>query len=286
MIPAGLTPASARRRIADQLARQGSDEAAIDARLLVRLACGIDPALPGSAADTPLSSTDTERLGELVARRIAHEPIARIMGSREFRGLDFALNAACLVPRPDTETLVDVAFDLLPSHRPARILDLGTGPGTLLLAILSERPDARGIGIDCSPLAIEAARGNALSLGLAARATFHVGDWASGLADAFDLIVSNPPYIPSGVCETLAPEVRDHDPRLALDGGSDGLDCYRTILRQAPALLAPDGHVLLELGIGQAGSVATIARHHGLMVAGLRSDLGGIPRALTLRMGS
>ena len=285
MIPAGLSPRAARRWIADHLAGLGSDEAEIDARLLVRMASGIDPALPGSAAEAPLGGDETTRLGDLVARRSAHEPMARIAGLREFRGLDFLLNEACLVPRPDTETLVDVALDLLPAERPARILDLGTGPGTLVLAILSERPGDHGVGIDAAERAIEAARANARALGLASRSVFHVGDWATGLAGPFDLVVSNPPYIPSPVCDTLAPEVRDHDPRLALDGGGDGLDAYRTILEQAGPLLAEGGHVLLELGIGQAGDVARMARTNGLAVCGLRSDLNGIPRALTLIRG-
>ena len=282
MIPEGLSPRSARRWVADHLARLGSDEAEIDARLLVRLASGIDPALPGSAAEAPLGADETVRLGELVSRRSAHEPMARIIGSREFHGLDFQLNEACLVPRPDTETLVEVALDVLPADRPARILDLGTGPGTLLLAILSNRPGDNGVGIDAAERAIEAARANARALGLGSRSVFHVGDWAAGLAGPFDLIVSNPPYIPSRVCETLAPEVRDHDPRLALDGGDDGLDAYRVIVQQSGMLLADGGHILLELGIGQAGDVARIARTSGLTVRGLRSDLNGIPRALTL----
>jgi release factor glutamine methyltransferase len=268
--------------VARHLAVAGSDEAALDARLLVRLVTGIDPALPGEAADTALTEPQAAELTRLLARRVAHEPMARILGRREFHGLDLTLNEACLVPRPDTETLVELALELLPPDRPARLLDLGTGPGTLLLAILAERRAAFGIGLDRSARAISAARANAEALGLADRSAFVVGDWSAALAGRFDLVISNPPYIPSATCETLAPEVRDHDPRLALDGGDDGLAAYRTIAAAARDLVAPGGHLMLELGIGQAGQVAVLSRTEGLTVVALRSDLAGIPRALLL----
>ncbi len=282
MIEPGIPLREARRRLAKAFAEAGIAEADLDARLIVRHACGVDPAHPGAAADVLLDTATAGRLAGFAKRRLAREPVARILGEREFHGLGLALNAACLIPRDDTEAVVAAALDAIPRHRESRILDLGTGPGTILLAILTERPMARGFGIDASDEALCAARANAAKLGVAARATFATGNWTEGLEGPFDLIVSNPPYIPTGVCERLSPEVRDHDPRLALDGGAEGLDAYRVILGDASRLLVPGGAVVLELGIGQAHPVAAIARDAGLAVRALRSDLAGIPRALVL----
>lgn len=282
MIEAGTPLREARKRLARAFAEAGIAEAELDARLIVRHACGVDPAHPGAAADALLDVAAADRLAGLAHRRLAGEPVARILGEREFHGLSFTLNAACLIPRDDTEALVSAALDAIPREREARILDLGTGPGTILLAILAERPLARGLGIDLSEQALAAARANARALGLGARAVFATGNWTSGLDGPFDLIASNPPYIPSADCERLDREVRDHDPRLALDGGADGLGAYRAILGGARRLLAPGGTVALELGIGQAHPVAAIARAAGLAIKALRSDLAGIPRALVL----
>jgi release factor glutamine methyltransferase len=279
----GLSAREARKLLARALEEKGLQEADLDARVLVRHATGIDPALPGLAAEKTLEAPQIERLREAAHRRLSREPVARILGRREFHGLDFALNPACLVPRPDTETIVDAALVLLPASAPVRILDLGTGPGTILLALLAERPLAEGLGIDRSAEALEAARTNAEALGLGARVRFAQGDWTEGLDGPFDLVVSNPPYIPSATCLALDPEVRDHDPRLALDGGLDGLDAYRLILGGIGRVLTPAGRVVLELGIGQAAPVAAIALSHGFVVAGLHSDLAGIPRALVLQ---
>lgn len=278
-----LTVRDARRVLARAFAAGGVDEAELDARVLVRHATGLDPALPGAASDGMLGAAAATLIEGLAGRRLAGEPVARILGRREFHGHDFVLNAACLVPRPDTETVVAAALERLAGDGEARVLDLGTGPGTILLALLAERPAAQGLGLDRSAEALEAARLNAAALGLADRARFAESDWAAAARGRFDLIVSNPPYIPSATCDGLAREVREHDPRLALDGGPDGLDAYRAILAVAPGLLTPGGHVVLELGIGQAAAVAAIARDHGFGVAGLRSDLAGVPRALVLR---
>lgn len=273
---------AARAGLAARFRVAGIEEPEADARVLVRHVTGVDPALPGLAAQRPLAADEAETVEALAARRLAREPVARIVGEREFFGLALALNAACLVPRPDTETVVEAALAVLPAGCPLRVLDLGTGPGTILLAILHERPNAQGLGIDLSAEALEAARANAAALGLAGRADFRQGDWTIGLDGAFDLIISNPPYIPSLDCETLQAEVRAHDPRLALDGGPDGLVAYRAILAAAGPLLAPGGHVVLEIGIGQAMDVARLAREAGLSLKGLASDLAGIPRALVL----
>lgn len=280
MIPAGTSLGAARRLAAERLVAAGIEEGSSEARLLLKLATGRDAALPGAAADTFLDAAEAARASTLVARRLAREPVARIIGTGSFHGLDLALNAACLIPRDDTEALVVAALDLLPARGPARILDLGVGPGTVLLALLSERPQATGLGIDLSAEALDAARENARTHGLADRAVFAQGYWTEGLAASFDLIVSNPPYIPVADCDRLAPEVALHDPRLALDGGADGLDAYRAVFTGAGQVLNPGGHVAVEIGIGQAPDVARIARACGFRLARLVSDLAGIPRAL------
>jgi release factor glutamine methyltransferase len=283
VIPAGTTLAAARRLLADRLAAAGIDDAGTEARHLLKLATGRDAALPGAAAETCLDAGEAACASGLAARRLAREPLARIAGQGTFHGLDFALNAACLVPRDDTEALVDAALRLLPPGEPAEILDLGVGPGTVLLTLLTERPQARGLGVDLSPEALQAARTNAQALGLADRAAFAEGRWTEGLAGAFDLIVSNPPYIPARDCDVLDPEVTLHDPRLALDGGADGLDAYRAIFSGIGEVLKPGGHVAVEIGIGQAPDVTAIACACGFRLQRLASDLAGIPRALVFR---
>jgi release factor glutamine methyltransferase len=280
---AGASVREARRLVAACFAAAGLDEADLDARVLVRHVAAVDPALPGAGSDRRLDEAEAAALVALAERRLAREPIARILGRREFHGHELMLNPACLVPRPDTEAIVEAALDLLPAGQEARILDLGTGPGTILLALLAARPRARGLGIDRSAEALAAAAGNAEALGLAERAAFAEGDWGRGVEGTFDLVVSNPPYIPSATCDGLEPEVRDFEPRLALDGGADGLAAYRAILADGRRLIAPGGHLVFELGIGQAGEVASLARDHGFAVCGLRSDLAGVPRALLLR---
>lgn len=280
----GQSLRAARASLAARLREAGIEEPEADARVLIRHATGADPALPGAAAERVLEPAECAALEALAVRRLAREPVARIVGTREFFGLPLTLNAACLVPRPDTETVVEAALARLPKDRPVRALDLGTGPGTILLAILSERPQAEGLGIDLSEEALVAARANAQALGLAGRVDFRRGDWMTGVVGPFELIVSNPPYIPSADCETLQAEVRDHDPRLALDGGPDGLAAYRAICAAAGPLLKPGGHLVLELGIGQAMAVARLGREAGLSLAGLASDLAGIPRALVFSL--
>ncbi|KAF0125839.1 MAG: release factor glutamine methyltransferase [Xanthobacteraceae bacterium] len=284
MITAGTSFAEARRLAAARLVTAGVDDAALEARLLLKIASGIDVALPTAAASGCLDAEQAGRFDHLLERRIAREPLARITGHGEFHGLDLALNPACLIPRDDTEAIVEAALALLPPGVPARVLDLGVGPGTILLAILSERPAATGVGIDLSEEALAAARANAGALGLADRAAFRRGRWTEGLDGTFDLVVSNPPYIPSADCDGLEPEVALHDPRLALDGGADGLDAYRAILGDAARLLAPGGHVVFEIGMGQAPDVVRLAATHGFRLAGLRSDLSAIPRALAFRL--
>lgn len=209
---------------------------------------------------------------------MAGESVARILGEREFYGLAFGLDAATLEPRPDTELLVDLALAALPAG--GRLLDLGTGTGCILLALLSELPAASGLGVDIQPDAVATARLNARQLGLERRAEFREGDWGAGIAERFGLVVSNPPYIPEGDIPGLDPEVRLHDPVAALAGGEDGLAAYRVLARQLPDLLAPGGAFALEVGAGQAESVAGLMAAQGLSDIQVRADLGGIGRCV------
>jgi release factor glutamine methyltransferase len=256
----------------------------LDARILVGHAVGLDHTGLAAAATRPLTATEAQTLAALVTRRLAHEPVARIVGVREFWGLPFRLTPNTLVPRPDTETVVEAALAAVDTSSGRatvrRLADIGTGSGALLLALLSELPHAAGIGTDISVRALAAARRNARDLGLAARAQFVACDFAAALAGGLDLIVSNPPYVTTGEIATLAPEVRDYEPVLALDGGTDGLAAYRNIAVQAGRLLAPDGLLIVEIGLGQADDVTAIFRAAGLMVKGIRNDLAGVPRAL------
>ena len=214
--------------------------------------------------------------------RAAREPLALIVGWREFWSLRFRVSPATLIPRPDSETLVEAALAARPdSATPLRVLDLGTGTGCLLLAFLSERPRAFGIGIDRSIDAVRLARRNARDLGLADRATFLAGDWAGAVEARFDLVLGNPPYIPTPDLAGLMPEVRAHEPAGALDGGADGLTAHRAILADLPRLLTPGGRAILEVGAGQREAVAGLAALAGLR-AEARHDLGGVARAVIL----
>jgi release factor glutamine methyltransferase len=221
-----------------------------------------------------------------IQRRLAGEPVDRIIGRRGFWTLDLIVTPDVLSPRPDSETIVEAARDhaLLqhPKTAALRVLDLGTGTGALLLALLAEFPNATGTGVDVSPMAVDVARRNASLNGLASRATFATGHWAADASGFFDIIVSNPPYIPSGDIGGLETEVRDHDPLLALDGGADGLDCYREILPQIAGILAPGGIAVLEFGIGQGASVLQLAGASGLSLVEFRNDLSGIQRTIIL----
>ena len=221
--------------------KSGSIESAeLDARMLVGAGLGLDLTGMIRAAGRLLTPDESNRLESFARRRLAGEPVARIVGHKEFWGLPLNLSPATLVPRPDTETVVEMALQILRAgaraNRPLRIADLGTGSGAILLALLSELPRANGVGTDISAEALQTASGNAARLGLSDRATFIACDYAGGLSGAFDLIVSNPPYIRSADINALAVEVRDHDPRTALDGGADGLDAYRALIPQAARL--------------------------------------------------
>jgi release factor glutamine methyltransferase len=284
---AGQTVETARRRLTVRFKSGAIDSPELDARILVGAALGLDLTGMIAAATRPVTAAEAARLEDFAGRRLKGEPIARILGSREFWGLPLQLSAATLVPRPDTETVVALALQMLragPGADRPRIVDLGTGSGAILLALLSELPDAMGVGTDISAAALRTASANARNLGLARRAAFVACDYASALSGAFDLIVSNPPYIRSSEINDLASEVRDHDPRSALDGGSDGLDAYRALIPRAVRLLAPGGSLVLEVGHDQGADVEQLMAAAGLTLRGPpRTDLAGIPRAVAGR---
>lgn len=282
---AGLTVDAARRKLAEQFRTNAIDSAGLDARILVGHLLGLDLTGMIAAAARPISDDEAARLEALARRRLAGEPIARILGRKEFWGLPLQLSAATLIPRPDTETVVELALMMrrgAPSlDRRSRLADIGTGSGAILLALLSELPDADGVGTDISAAALSTARRNAVDLGFADRATFVACDYATALSGAFDLIVSNPPYIRSGDIKGLASEVRDHDPHRALDGGADGLDAYRALIPQAAELLAPGGALVVEAGHDQSHAIEALMAAAGLTRTGPpRADLAGIRRAV------
>ena len=277
----GTTIAQARRALADRFLGQGLDTPDLDARLLVGHALKLDHRALTMDFARVLTPAECDTLGAAMARRLAREPVARILGAREFWSLPLAITPDVLVPRPETETVVEAALAVVPPERAARIADLGTGSGAILLALLSERPAAFGIGTDRDPRALAVTCANAASLELGDRARFVACDFGAAIAGRCDLVVSNPPYIPTADIATLAPEVRNFDPRGALDGGRDGLAAYRAIAADAARLLAPGGWLAVEIGAGQAGAVATILAGGGLTVAGApRPDLAGRPRVV------
>jgi len=257
-----------------------------EARRLVEAALNWPIASQLADPDQTIDAASLEALDALLHRRAErHEPLSRILGRREFWGLSLEIDGATLDPRPDTETLVELALDLFSGPErspPGQILDLGTGSGALLLALLSQYPAARGLGVDQDSDTLATAARNAARLGLGERARFEGGDWLSGVSGRFDLIVSNPPYIPTGDLAGLDRAVRDFDDPLALDGGADGLAFYARTLREAGRCLAPGGVLILELGIGQADSVQALGRDSGWRLLSLRDDLAGIPRAMAL----
>lgn len=286
-----LTPDLARdaalRRLVEAFAEAGIANPRGEARFLAEHALGLSASDLILQGRTPLGAAGARALEEAASRRLAGEPVARIVGAWEFWGLPFALSPETLVPRPDTETLVEASLRLFPEPgRPLRLVDLGTGSGCVLVALLHERRNAFGIGLDRSREALATARTNTAANGVGGRAAFLCGCWLDAVSGPFDLIVSNPPYIAAGVIPTLQAEVRGHDPRAALDGGADGLDAYRAILAdiaRRPGLLAPGGAVALEIGYDQAEAVTDLAEAAGFSGVTLARDLAGQARVVTLR---
>lgn len=286
-LKAGASIEEAVRLIGQFFKTAGIETPEVDARLLLGHAVRLDRAQLLSQRDRLLEAREIDAVSTLAARRLKREPVARIQGAKEFWSLPLAVTPDVLVPRPDTETVVEAALDFAARGglrmEKLRILDIGTGSGALLLALLSELPNAVGLGTDISAAAAEVARANAERNALAARCDFVVCDIAAGVQGKFDLIVCNPPYVARGDIATLAPEVRGYDPAVALDGGNDGLTAYRAIAAEAPRLLAEGARLIVELGAGQEPAVAALFTNAGLRVTGVRKDLAGIARALSAK---
>ena len=285
MLAAARTIAATRHALADKFRQAGIDSAGADARLLMAFALGVDRAGLIANGERALTVEQAAAIDALAARRLRREPVARIFGHKEFWSLSLQIGPAVLVPRPETETVVEAALDAVARDArqmaQLRILEIGTGSGALLLALLSELPNAVGTATDISAAALDVARANAERSGVARRCTLIACDIAAGVLGPFDLIVSNPPYVVHGEIASLPPEVRDYDPALALDGGADGLDAYRAIAAQARGPLAPGGKLIVELGAGQEAAVRVLFTKAGLAAAAVLNDLAGIPRALT-----
>lgn len=272
-----------------QLQAAGVEQPRLDARLLLTeaLGCGVEELIANS--DAPVDAACEARYAQMIVRRRAREPVSRILGRREFWSMEFAVSSDTLDPRPDSETLVSAALDLVADrNRALRILDIGTGSGCLLLALLSELPRAQGVGIDVSPGALNTARANASRHELSGRAHFIACDlrlpgWASSTGGSFDVVIANPPYIPAAAIAGLAREVSGYDPHAALSGGEDGLDFYRIITTSLIKLLVPGGFVVLEAGDGQAEAIEAMLCKAGLSDLAKRQDLGGVSRAITGR---
>ncbi len=272
--------------IADAVRRlneAGVEDAAREARRLAQVALGLDAGGLLKRKESALTEIEGTALEGLVARRAGREPFARIAGEKEFWSLAFRLVPETLIPRPESETLIETALARVGDRQAAlRVLDLGAGSGCLLLALLSELPRATGLGVDTSEAALACARANAERLGLATRAAWRRADWTDGLDETFDVVLANPPYVAQRDWRALAPEVRDHDPRPALAAGADGLAAYRRIVPALARVLAPAGFACLEIGAGQQAALARLAGASGLRVLDVRRDLAGIERCVVL----
>ncbi|WP_414675663.1 peptide chain release factor N(5)-glutamine methyltransferase [Methyloceanibacter sp.] len=288
--PAPQTLREAFVSAADQLREAGIEAPELDARLLLCHAAGLAHEDFVARAGEVLPPRAFDRLQAHIERRAAREPVSRITGVREFYGRHFLIEGSVLDPRPDTETVVEAALDLIETRRgrgaSLRLIDLGTGSGCILLTLLAELPNARGLGTDLSRDALRVAHANAERLGVADRASFTVSDWLDAVSGEFDLVLSNPPYIARGEIGGLAAEVARYDPHIALDGGGDGLDAYRRIASGAAKVLAPGGHILLEIGATQADAVTSLLCQGGFLAEKInhRRDLAGRPRVIVAEM--
>ncbi len=264
-----------------------STTAMLDARLLAMTALGVDEAGLIVEGPRPLSSEEGARLDAMAARRAAGEPIAQILGRKEFYGLTFAMRPGVLTPRPDSETLIDAAREARPPEAPIRLLELGVGSGCLVISLLKHFPFAVGVGVDLNPVAIEATRTNARAHSVEDRLSLLIGDWFAPVSATFDLIISNPPYISERDRASLPTEVKDYEDPGALFAGEEGLDAYRVILQAAPSHLSRTGLMILELGAGQADRVMALAQASFPDAhCATRADLAGVPRALIIERGA
>ncbi|HET9415227.1 MAG TPA: peptide chain release factor N(5)-glutamine methyltransferase [Pseudolabrys sp.] len=283
-LKSGVSVSEALHHVAQSFRAGGIEEAEVDARVLIGHALHLDRARLIAQSDRNLEAREITVISALATRRLRREPVSRIVGQKEFWSLPISVTPDVLVPRPETETVVEGALDFVMRSglrlEKLRVLDIGTGSGALLLALLHELKNAIGTGTDLSPAALNVARANAARCRLDSRCTFVVCDIATGVEGPFDLVVSNPPYIAHDAILTLAPEVRDYDPEVALDGGRDGLDAYRSIAGDAKRILAPGGRLFVELGAGQDEPVRALFTKAGLIPGIPRKDLAGIPRVL------
>lgn len=279
-----MPPERAKPLLGEAVARlrsAGCDTPELDARLLLQWVTGLSREDLILDPEHPVSDEQARRFHAMIARREGREPVSRILGEREFHGRVFRVTPDTLDPRPDTETLVEAALALMP--RAGRFLELGVGTGAVTVTILAERPQALGVATDVSAAALAVAAENAGRHGVADRLSLLEGDWFRPVTGVFDIIVSNPPYIPAADLAGLSPDVRCFDPRLALDGGKDGLDAYRAIATGAAAHLVPGGHVVLEIGAGQGPDVAAVFAAAGFLPVGQHRDLGGHVRCLAFQ---
>lgn len=289
--PASPAPAPSRAealaQVAAKLVASGVEaaQAQEEARLLLRAAAGLTRLELALSPEAELMEDEADRLAHYAKRRAAREPVSRILGARGFWTLDLAVAPHVLDPRPDTETLVETTLALIEDRdAPLSILDLGAGSGAILCALLSELPKARGLAVDLSPDACAATCANLARCGLSARGQVVRGRWGEALSGPFDVMVSNPPYVRAGDLDGLDPEVRLHDPLLALDGGADGLACYRDIVADLRRLLTPDGLVAFEVGYDQAADVAALLDAAGFTIARVANDAGGRERVVAARL--
>ncbi|MET3665263.1 peptide chain release factor N(5)-glutamine methyltransferase [Caulobacter sp. 1776] len=266
----------------DRLKDAGIDQPSIDARLMLEVAAGVTRTEIVTDPYRELTAEQLATLEDYLSRRTRREPVSHIIGRKGFWKILLQVNKNVLTPRPETEVIVDEVLKAFPENMGFSMLDLGVGSGTILLAVLAERPAAKGLGIDASAEALAVARDNAANLDLNTRAAFMHGDWTAGLGDAsFDLVVSNPPYIPTADIETLEPEVRDHEPRLALDGGADGLDAYRLLAPEILRVLKAGGMFAVEIGFDQSQAVETLFREAGAHQVKTVKDLSTHDRVVT-----
>lgn len=272
------------RQAVKRLQAVHSETASLDARLLLQYVLSITHEEWVANPERMLDPKQAVQYHELVEKRVESVPLAHLTESREFWGLNFKVTSATLDPRADSETVVEAVLQRIENHEaPLKIFDLGTGTGCLVLSLLSELPNAHGVAIDKCAEALKVATENAARLGLENRVQFLHASWEEKMEGAYDIIVSNPPYIPSLGIDSLMPEVSRYEPRLALDGGPDGLDCYRAIFSRLAGWLKPGGMAAFEMGYGQLPSLISLATHHGFRMEAMRKDMQGTPRCIIVK---
>ena len=276
-----LVHKSLRRKLKDA----GIESADLESRIVLKHVLGIGDADLITGGERKISGQESARIDSLFQRRLAREPLSRILGQREFHGLIFRVTPDVLDPRPDTETLVDAALLKFKVGPPGRVLDLGTGTGCILIALLKEWPQAEGVAVDISESALDVAKQNAKRHGVENRIAFLRSDWFEKVQGTFDLIVSNPPYIPCRDIPNLDPEVKNHDPILALSGGEEGLDVYKMLITETKKYLRPGGAAFFEIGFGQQNDITRIVGNAGATLSRIYPDLGGIPRVAEISYG-